>query len=283
MRRGPAIVTCLVLALVLAAPALADARSHDLRVATTTKIDTLNPLVGPLAAEHRVWALNYDLLVAFDRKTMQPDVKHSLVESVAKSADQLTWTYRLRPGLKWSDGVPLTARGRRLDDELHHTLARAELGRGRQALAGDDPLTVMAHLRHRSVEMQSLWIYILPKHIWKQADTESWETFKPPLPLVGSGPYTVTSWNPDGTTVMTRNPFFRRAASDTGPQRVLMTYYGDGNGAVTRPRAEPPRRDAERHARRPERAAAAAHGRRARLPLARRSGSSTGSSTSRRT
>ena len=233
MRRGPAIVTCLVLALVLAAPALADARSHDLRVATTTKIDTLNPLVGPLAAEHRVWALNYDLLVAFDRRTMQPDVKHSLVESVTKSADQLTWTYRLRPGLKWSDGVPLTAQDVvwTMNFITHwRAPSSVEAVKRWQAI---DPLTVKAHLRHRSVEMQSLWIYILPKHIWKQADNESWETFKPPLPLVGSGPYVVTSWNPDGTTVMTRNRFFRRAASVTGPQRVLMTYYGDGNGAVT--------------------------------------------------
>ena len=66
MRRVPAIVACLLAALVLAAPALADTRSRDLRVATTTKIDTLNPLVGTLAAEYRVWALNYDLLIAFD-------------------------------------------------------------------------------------------------------------------------------------------------------------------------------------------------------------------------
>src|ERR1700712_2419813 len=110
MRRGPAIVACLLLALVTAAPAFADTRSHDLRVATTTKIDTLNPLVGLLAAEYRVWALNYDLLVAFDRKTMQPDLRNSLVASVTPSGDKLTWTYKLKPGLKWSDGVPLTAR-----------------------------------------------------------------------------------------------------------------------------------------------------------------------------
>ena len=43
MRRVPAIVACLLAALVLAPPALADTRSRDLRVATTTKIDTLNP------------------------------------------------------------------------------------------------------------------------------------------------------------------------------------------------------------------------------------------------
>ena len=53
-------------------------------------------------------------------------------------------------------------------------------------------LTVVAHMKHPSVEMESLWIYILPKHVWKAADTKHWEEFIPPLPLVGSGPYTVT-------------------------------------------------------------------------------------------
>ena len=44
MRRVPAIVACVLSALVLAPSALADTSSRDLRVATTTKIDTLNPL-----------------------------------------------------------------------------------------------------------------------------------------------------------------------------------------------------------------------------------------------
>ena len=80
--------------------------------------------------------------------------------------------------------------------------------------------------------MSSLWIYILPEHVWKAADTKNWEQFAPPLPLVGSGPYTVTRWNPNGTTVLERNPYFRERESNTGPQRVLMTYYGDANGAA---------------------------------------------------
>jgi peptide/nickel transport system substrate-binding protein len=53
----------------------------------------------------------------------------------------------------------------------------------------------------------------------------------PKLPLVGSGPYIVTKWNANGTTVMVRNTYFR--GTNSGPQRVLMTYYGDSNGAVT--------------------------------------------------
>ena len=99
MRRVPAIVAFLLAALVLAPPALADTRSRDLRVATTTKIDTLNPLTGTLASEYRVWALNYNLLVGFGQKSMQPDSDNSLAESWGQSKDGLTWTYHLRPNL----------------------------------------------------------------------------------------------------------------------------------------------------------------------------------------
>ena len=96
MRRVPATVACLLALLVLAVPALADTHSRDLRVATTTKIDSINPLVGTLASEYRVWALNYDLLVGFDAKTMRPDSRHSLARAGGSSDDGLTWTYHLQ-------------------------------------------------------------------------------------------------------------------------------------------------------------------------------------------
>ena len=56
-----------------------------------------------------MWALNYDILIGFDQKSMAPDLEHSLAKSATPSEDGLTWTYELHPGLKWSDGSPLTA------------------------------------------------------------------------------------------------------------------------------------------------------------------------------
>ena len=231
MRRVPATVACLLALLVLAAPSLADTHSRDLRVATTTKIDSINPLVGTLAAEYRLWALNFDLLVGFDAKTMRPDTRNSLAKDWHVSSDGLTWTYHLRPNLRWSDGEPLTSRDVKWTMDFMKRRAPSSAVEAVKNWTTKGPNTVVAHLKHRSVEMNSLWIYILPKHVWKAADTKSWEKFSPPLPLVGSGPYTVTRWNPNGTTVLEKNPYFRRA--NTGPERVLMTYYGDGNGAVT--------------------------------------------------
>lgn len=230
MRRLSVILACLLTALFLAAPAPAETRSRDLRVATTTRIGTLNPMAGTLNSEYRVWALNYDPLVAYGQKSMQPDLEHSLVKSMDVSKDQLTWTYHLHSGLKWSDGVPLTAR------DVVWTMGFLK-HRVRSSAAGavkkwevTGPTTVVAHLRRPAVEMQSLPVYILPAHVWRRADNKNWKHFRPPLPLVGSGPYTVTKWHPDGTTVMERNPYFR--GPHTGPERVLMTYYRDRSAAV---------------------------------------------------
>jgi peptide/nickel transport system substrate-binding protein len=231
MRRAPATVACLLAMLVLTAPALADRHSRDLRVATTVKIDSLNPLVGTLAAEYRLWALNYDLLVGFDAKTMRPDTRNSLAKSWNVSRDGRTWIYHLQPNLRWSDGKPLTAHDVVWTMRFMAKRAPSSAVEAVKSWEATDDTTVVAHLKHRSVEMNSLWIYILPEHIWKQADNKNWEKFNPPLPLVGSGPYVVTKWNANGTTVMERNPYFRR--SNSGPERVLMTYYGDSNGAVT--------------------------------------------------
>ena len=231
MRRVPAIVACLLAALVLAPSALADSRSRDLRVATTTKIDTLNPLTGTLAAEYRLWALNFDILIGFDQKSMSPDRHHSLTEHWDESEDGLTWTYHLWPNLKWSDGVPLTARDVVWTMDFLKRRVQSSAVEAVRSWQATSDTTVVAHLKHRSVEMKSLWIYILPEHIWKDADNTRWDRYVPKLPLVGSGPYIVTRWHPNGTTVMARNPHFR--GTNTGPDRVLMTYYGDGNNAVT--------------------------------------------------
>ena len=49
----------------------------------------------------------YDTLFSLDSKFMP---KPQMVESYTRSADGLTWTFKLRPGLKFHDGQPVTAK-----------------------------------------------------------------------------------------------------------------------------------------------------------------------------
>ena len=50
----------------------------------------------------------YDYLVGHSQKDFSPVPR--LAESWEVSADELTWTYKIRQGVKWSDGQPLPAK-----------------------------------------------------------------------------------------------------------------------------------------------------------------------------
>ena len=79
-----------------------------LRLGWTTEPDNLNPFIGYLAADYEIYYLNYDMLVDYDAATLQ--LRPDLAVSWSHSADGLTWTFHIRKGVTWQDGVPLTAR-----------------------------------------------------------------------------------------------------------------------------------------------------------------------------
>ena len=70
-----------------------------LRIGWTREPDNLNPFVGYSASDYEVWHLQYDLLNGYDAATLQP--KPEFAESWSHSADGLTWTFKIRPGMKW--------------------------------------------------------------------------------------------------------------------------------------------------------------------------------------
>ena len=58
-----------------------------------------------------------------------------------------------------------------------------------------------------------LFIYILPKHIWGKVPVkELTGSYQPELPLVGSGPFIVTKFEPGHILTLERNPYFRGPA-----------------------------------------------------------------------
>ena len=92
------------LALLLASPAQAQS---TLKIVAQADLKIIDPIVttADVTAAH---AYNiYDVLFAEDEKFLP---KPQMAESWSKSADGLTWSFKLRSGLKFHDGTPVTAK-----------------------------------------------------------------------------------------------------------------------------------------------------------------------------
>src|SRR5919112_3842834 len=77
-----------------------------LRAGTDQDLQVLNPFESVVVADFEVFTLNYDLLVGFGQD-LEP--VPGFAESWEPSDDGLTWTFKIRPGMQWSDGQPATA------------------------------------------------------------------------------------------------------------------------------------------------------------------------------
>src|ERR1700736_2033057 len=88
-------------------PALAQgATARTLRFVPQANLANFDPIWGTQYVVRNASAMVWDTLDGFDDK-LQP--QRQMVESEELSSDGLTWTFRLRPGLKFHDGEPVLA------------------------------------------------------------------------------------------------------------------------------------------------------------------------------
>jgi peptide/nickel transport system substrate-binding protein len=98
---GGALIAALLL------PAGAPAAAADpvvLRVGTVQDLDAMNPYLTALFTGYEVFTLNYDLLVGYG-----PDEEPAPGFAASWTNDGTTWTFKVDPALKWSDGQPATS------------------------------------------------------------------------------------------------------------------------------------------------------------------------------
>ena len=98
--------TCAVLGLLMAVlPALASGQSV-LRRGTAADSPSLDPTIAAGSLSAPIFT---DLFEGLLTKTADLKLEPGSAESWTISEDGKTYTFRLRPGLQWSDGTPLTA------------------------------------------------------------------------------------------------------------------------------------------------------------------------------
>lgn len=180
------------------APAAVAAQTPPPKVTFTVGIlndvDSLNPYTGIVAEAYEAWNLMYDTLTGTSDKDFSPVPQ--LAESWTESADGTTWTYRLRSGVKWSDGQPLTAR------DVVYTFERIMNGTYEQtnygsyvanitAVTAPDDTTVVMTTTGPSPIMLRLAVPILPEHVWKDVGADEVQAYTNEENAVGSGPFTL--------------------------------------------------------------------------------------------
>ena len=158
--------------------------------------DTGNTL-NPLTADDRFGLMTTHLTFS-PMYYIYPDghIEYILAESFEASEDGLTYTLKLKEGLKWSDGQPLTADDIIFTYQTHNDRAENLYIAGKPIeLEKVDDLTVLFKLPAVSasvVEMLSAEVSILPKHYFESRN--SFDINMLEEEVVGSGPYVLSEY-----------------------------------------------------------------------------------------
>lgn len=200
------------------------AKEAILRVGWSSEPDTMNPLTTYSTEAMEVIALVYDKLLVYD---LTFKTQPSLAEEYTYSDDGLTLTFKLRQGVKWHDGKPLSAEDAAFtfnlikDSEL--SMFVQWLTHMTSATATDANTFVLTFDLPQSFN-PGLAIPILPKHIWSSMSAEDIEAFSNDKPI-GTGPYRFVEWQVGNQITLERN--LEYWGKLPAPTKVIYVLYGN--------------------------------------------------------
>ncbi len=182
------------------------------RIGSSNDIDGFNPFKIVEIPSYEVMSLTYDLLVDFSPKDSSP--APGLADSWETSDDGLTWTFHLNKDARWHDGKPVTSEDvaytfRRILDEEQGLYI--DYVRQIEKIETPDKHTVVFETKDPSVQMLSMLVYILPKHIWEDVPAEETKSFEN-SPAIGSGPFQAVEWKEGQSVRLEANPDYFRGA-----------------------------------------------------------------------
>ena len=177
-----------------------------LTVPADTQMTTFNPFLSYYDGELNVIGAIYPALTMLDNNG---EPIPYLADSWTTSPDKLTWTFKIHPGLKWSDGQPLTAKDAAWTFNLIMHNATAATSNGslvanfKSVTAPDDTTLVIttkkpqANMLYLSIPVSG--IPIVPEHIWQShvAGLKNYRNMD--LPVVGYGPFVLTGFKTNST------------------------------------------------------------------------------------
>jgi len=245
-RTVKALAAATILAMGVAACSSSSSSSSSATTSTSTKqgaplvivdntgqvfAQTFNPYVSTsLGVEDNMQSMTYEPLYEFN--IMQPTQAPIpwLATGYAWSNGGKTLTFTIRPGVKFSDGTPMTASDVAFTFNLlmkNTTLASQAPAPTPLPVSATAPNATTAVLTFSQPEYANLFLigstYILPQHVWQSVSNPA--TYADANP-VGTGPYELGSFSSQKVTFK-QNPYYWQKSKVTVPEVIFPNYVSN--------------------------------------------------------
>jgi peptide/nickel transport system substrate-binding protein len=169
---------------------------------------TLNPITATDAYESTINSGNiYETLVKRDNKTLQ--IIPLLADSWEISEDKLVYTFFIKKGIKWHDGIPFTAHDvvfsyqKIMDPKVDAPHLRSYYKDVKNVEAVDDYTVRFTYAKPYFLALEFCGgMPIVPKHIFEKGDFNTHPAGRHPI---GTGPYRFLKWTTGEEIVLERN------------------------------------------------------------------------------
>jgi peptide/nickel transport system substrate-binding protein len=172
-----------------------------------TESEHLNPITATDAYAQGLLGFIFESLITRDNDTLE--IKGGLAESWKVAEDKLTYTFRLKEGINFSDGTAITV------EDVKFSFDKLK-----------DPATIAPNIQNYYQDVESCEIVdartlrfvcarpyfkhlsvaggfpVLPKHIYEKGDINTHENNRHPI---GSGPFVFEAWDTGQQIVLARN------------------------------------------------------------------------------
>lgn len=159
--------------------------------------DTLNPGMALLSESFSIFGLIYDTLYELN---LDGSYSLSLAESVDVSNDGKLWTFKIRDGVEFSDGQPVTAEDVAYSFNLYSAHPEEYIYMPGyttyfESVVAPSKSEVVITLTEAipNMESQLFGLYVLPKHVWEVMDDPT-NTQLTVDQSVGSGPFVLKEY-----------------------------------------------------------------------------------------
>jgi len=180
-------------------------------MAVSDNPDNLNPYLHSLLDSEQVYRFVFDSLYRVDyRGAWEP----ALAVGEQVSPDGLTWTYRLRPGVRWSDGHPFTSADVTYTWQLvTNRDVHISYATGFDKIARVDapsPGTVVFHLKepYAPFREQVAGAPIVPRHVFAGLTGDQINRAPFNQKPIGTGPFAVAEFATDDHVTLVANRYF---------------------------------------------------------------------------